>query len=117
MYMRILALDLGTASTRTHAHLLDTETGEIIRQAIATSASAFIDLLQSLKPDHVVTEPTPITGILVDICAAKEITIQVANIRDPAWQNRTSKTDRNDAELMARLAATGQLRTVLVPHR
>jgi transposase len=115
--MRILALDLGTASTKTHAHILDTETGEIQRQSFPTSIPEFLSILRRIKPNQVVVEPTTITGLLVDICQAENILIKVANVRDPAWQNRTNKTDRNDAELLARLAASGQLRTICVPPR
>jgi transposase len=115
--MRILALDLGTASTKTYVHILDTETGEIQRQSFPTSITEFLAILRRIKPDQVVVEPTPITGLLVDLCQAENIQVKVANVRDPAWQNRTNKTDRNDAELLARLAATGQLRTVCVPPR
>jgi len=116
--MRILALDLGSASTQTHAHLLDTESGEKpIRRAFPTMASAFLDVVKELLPDRVVVEATPISGHFVDLCEVLGLPIQVANVRDPAWQNRTSKTDRNDAELLARLSASGQLRTVEVPPR
>ena len=53
--MRILALDLGSASTQTHAHLLDTESGEKpIRRAFPTMASAFLDVVKELLPDRVV---------------------------------------------------------------
>lgn len=115
--MRILALDLGTTSTKTHAHILDTDTGEILRQSFPTTISEFLAVLRRIKPDQVVVEPTTITGLLVDVCQAVDIPIKVANVRDPAWQNRTNKTDRNDAELLARLAASGQLRTICVPPR
>jgi transposase len=115
--MRILALDLGTTSTKTHGYDLDTQTGVVKRPAIATSVGAFLDLLRNTAPDVVVAEPTPITGILVDTCRALEIPVKILNVRDPAWQNRTNKTDRNDAEMMANLVVTGHFRTVDIPTR
>jgi transposase len=115
--MRILALDLGTTSTKTHGYLLDTQTGHVTRPAITTSVGAFLDLLRNTAPDLVVAEPTPITGVLVDTCRAQEIPVKILNVRDPAWQNRTNKTDRNDAELMANLVVTGHFRTVDIPSR
>lgn len=119
--MRILALDLGSTSrkaTKTHATVLDTETGEIQRTALATTPTALLELIGTHRPDRVVLEVTTGCGWVVDLCreaAVKEV--QVANPNDPAWRNRTSKTDRSDADLLARLSAGGTLRTVHIPER
>jgi transposase len=56
-------------------------------------------------------------GYFVDMCRGANVPeVQVANPRDPAWRNRTSKTDRQDADLLAQLSASGPIRTVHVPE-
>jgi len=42
--------------------------------------------------------------------------VQVVNPKDEAWRNRPTKTDRHDADLLAKLSATGQVRIVHVPE-
>lgn len=119
--MLILALDLGSTSrkaTKTYATVLDTQTGEIERTAVPTTPTALLELIGTHRPDRVVLEVTTGSGWVVDLCheaAVKEV--QVANPNDPAWRNRTSKTDRRDADLLARLSAGGMLRTVHIPQR
>jgi transposase len=117
--MRILALDLGSASrtiTKTAVTVLVTETGEIIRTTVPTTPDALIALLRVHRPDRVVLEITRGCGWVVDLVRGCGVaTVQVANANDPAWLNRTSKTDRQDADLLARLSATEMLRTVHVP--
>jgi transposase len=118
--MIILALDLGCTSrkpTKTYATILDTETGEIQRTSVPTSATDFLALIRTHHPARVVMEITRGTGWVVDLCRGAQIAdVQIANPMDPAWQNRAVKTDRHDADLLARLSATGQLRTVHVPE-
>lgn len=119
--MRILALDLGSTSrktTKTYATLLDTDSGAIERTNVATSADALLSLIGTWRPERVVVEITRGCGWVVDLCRGAGVQeVQVANPMDPAWRNRTSKTDRNDADLLARLSGTGQLRTVHLPER
>lgn len=119
--MLILALDLGSTSrkpTKTFATILNTVTGEIQRTKVATEAEALIALARSHRPDRVVLEATRGSGWVVDLFRALAVKeIQVANPLDAAWRNRTSKTDRTDGDLLARLSASGQLRTVHVPER
>ncbi len=119
--MIILALDLGstcTKATKTAATMLDTDTGEIRRTKCQTSPADLVGLLDAYRPQRVVLEQTNGTGWVVDCLRGADVQdIQVVNTRDAAWRNRTSKTDRNDADLLARLSATGQLRTVHVPAR
>jgi transposase len=53
-----------------------------------------------------------------DVCCGAGIKeVQVAHPKDPAWCNRTVKTDQRDADLLAQLSASGQLRTVHMPDR
>lgn len=119
--MIILALDIGSTSakaTKTAASILDTESGEIQRTLVPTSVEGLLPLVDRFCPQRVVLEQTTGTGWMVDCLRAAGVSeVQVANTRDAAWQNRTSKTDRQDADLLARLSATGQLRTVHVPER
>jgi transposase len=115
--MKILGIDLGTSSTKSAATLLNSETGELQRTSFPTVIEEFIKIFELLTPDMVVVEPTPSTGLIVDLCQALSLKILVANTRDGAWLNRNSKTDKRDADLLARLAASGQLRTIHVPDR
>jgi len=118
--MRILACDLGSTSrraTKTYASLLDTNTGEVERTKCPTAPDDLIALIRGFRPERVVIEQTCGTGWVVDLCRGCEVEVQVVNPRDEAWKNRSSKTDRQDADLLAKLSATGQVRTVHVPAR
>lgn len=116
--MIILALDLGTTASKTAATILDTDTGATQRTSFATTPEQLLSQVRAHRPQRVVVECTRGTAWVVDLLRAAEVAeIQVANPKDPAWMNRTSKTDGRDADLLARLSATGQLRTVHVPER
>lgn len=119
--MRILSFDLGCTSrkaTKTDLTVLDIETGETIRSSIPTTATALVSAIKTHRPDRVVMEITLGTGWVVDLCRAAGVgEIQVVNPMDEAWRNRTSKTDRRDADLLAKLSAVGQVRTVHVPTK
>lgn len=119
--MLILALDLGStcrAATKTFATLQDTLSGEIRRTSVPTSPEGLLGLVRTHRPDRVVLEQTSSTGWVVDLLRAAEVPeIQVVNPKDEAWRNRTSKTDSQDADLLAKLSATGQVRTVHVPEK
>jgi transposase len=118
--MLILALDLGSTcrkSTKTFATVLNTITGELDRTSVPTSPDGLLGLLRMHAPDRIVLEQTSSTGWVVDLLRGAGATdIQVVNPRDEAWRNRTTKTDRHDADLLAKLSVTGQLRTVHVPE-
>jgi len=116
--MIILALDLGSTATKTAATILDTESAAIQRTSFATTPDQILKQLDTHRPQRVVLECTRGSGWVVDLLRGAGVAeVQVANAKDPAWQNRTSKTDGRDADLLARLSATGQLRTVHVPER
>ncbi len=119
--MRILAMDLGCASrtiTKTSITVLDTDTGAIERTAVPTSPHDLLGVLRAHQPHRVVLEATRGCGWVVDLSRAAGISeVHIANPMDEAWRNRTSKTDRKDADLLARLSATGQIRLVHVPER
>jgi transposase len=119
--MLILALDLGSTSrkaTKTYATVLNTDSGEIQRTSVPTTSVGLLELIGAYRPTRVVVEVTRGCGWVMDLCRGAGVEeIQAANPMDPAWRNRTSKTDRNDADLLARLSASGQLRTVHIPKR
>jgi transposase len=113
--MRILGLDLGTPTSKTAASLLDTDTGERERTMVPTHPSDLMRLVRHWSPHRVVVEATHATGWVVDLLRALDVAVQVVNPRDPAWVNRTVKTDRQDADLLTLLSASGQVRTVVIP--
>ena len=118
--MIIFGVDLGSTSgkpSKSYISVLDTETGEIQRTSCPTTADALLSQLGAFRPHRVVVEQTIGTGWFVDMCRGANVPeVQVVNPRDPAWRNRTSKTDRQDADLLAHLSTTGQVRTVHVPE-
>lgn len=114
--MRILGIDLGTTTAKTAATLLDSSTGAIERFTVATTTTSLADLLRRVRPDRAVFEVTTLTGMLADLCRELQIPFQ-AVAADKAWRNRPSKTDRRDADLLARLSLAGQVREVHVPDR
>jgi transposase len=114
--MRILGLDLGTPTSKTAASLLDTDTGERQRTMTPTHPSDLMQMVRRWSPQRVVLEATHATGWVVDLLRALDLEVQVVNPRDPAWVNRTVKTDRQDADLLTMLSASGQVRTVVIPE-
>lgn len=118
--MLILALDLGSScrkSTKTFATLLDTDSGEIQRTSVPTTPEGLLGLIRTHHPNRVALEQTSSTGWVVDLCRAAGVPdVQVINPKDEAWRNRNTKTDRHDADLLAKLSASGQVRTVHVPE-
>jgi len=114
--MRILGLDLGTPTSKTAASLLDTDSGERQRSMVSTHPSDLMHLVRRWSPQRVVLEATHATGWVVDLLRALGVEVQVVNPRDPAWVNRSVKTDRQDADLLTILSASGQVRTVVIPE-
>lgn len=119
--MIILALDLGTSSakiaTKTYATVVETDTGAIDRASVPTTPESLLKLVNTHRPQRVVLEVTRGCGWVVDLLRGAGVPeVQVANPMDDAWRNRSKKTDKHDADLLARLSATGQLRTVHIPE-
>lgn len=114
------AIDLGSTSakpTKSFATRLDTSTGEMMRSSFPTTPSALLEALAAAKPDRVIVEQCVGVGWVVDLCHGAQIKqVLVVNPRDPAWKNRKTKTDRQDADLLAHLSASGQVSTVHVPE-
>jgi transposase len=117
--MNILAFDLGTPSSKTALAALQSDTPDRPIQAmIPTTAEALLQAVDRYQPDVIVIEATSGIGWVTDLLRshASKPRVLVANPRDEAWRNRTSKTDRKDAVLLAKLALTGQLKTVQIPE-
>src|SRR6185436_4989539 len=112
---KILALDLGKFKTETGG--LDTDTGEIRFQRIASNRHYMSRLLKKEQPDVVVFEACTMAGWVFDLCQELGIPAKVANTSGEAWKfkNLKRKTDRDDAERLARLKSMGELPTVYVP--
>lgn len=64
-----------------------------------------------------VVEQTLRTGRLVDMCRGANVPKVHGQPTRTRLVHRTSKTDRQDADLLAQLSTTGQLRTVHVQWR
>ena len=89
----------------------------IERTSVPTTVEALLSLVRAHRPNRAVLEVTRGCGWVVDMLRGAEIAeIQVANPMDEAWRNRSKKTDKHDADLLAKLSVTGQLRTVHIPQ-
>lgn len=116
--MHILSFDLGTPSSKTALAALSSDSPDRPMQAmIPTTAEALVQAVDRYQPDVIVIEATSGVGWVTDLLRSHPSSprVLVANPRDEAWRNRTSKTDRKDAVLLAKLALSGQLNTVHVP--
>lgn len=115
--MKILGIDLGTTRSKTAASLLETDSAEIKRTSVPTSATELMDMFRRWTPDLIVMEATANVGWVVDLCRAMGLRFIVAKTTDEAWRNRSTKTDRRDADLLARLGACNQIRAVHIPEQ
>lgn len=113
--MRILAIDLG--KRKSVAGLFDTTKEKVVFATVEMTPAAFHKLFTELDPDRVVIEIGPTAGWICDLASELAIPIQVANVNEQAWRWRAvrKKTDRVDTEKLARLSASGDLKTVHVP--
>ncbi len=117
--MEILGIDLGTTSTKSVSTLLDTETGELQRSSFPTSTDAFIKLFNAARPERVVVEPTPATGLIVDLCQAMKIEIIVANTRGAMVHGKIVRAKRTSE---TQISSHGyrpavRLRSIHIPDR
>lgn len=113
--MKILALDLG--KFKTVACYFDSDTSQSEYRTIKTVPFGIQDMVERYRPDRVIFEIGPSAGWVHDIIAGKGVEVEVANPNTEGWRwrNVKSKTDRKDAEKLARLSAMGQLPTVYLP--
>lgn len=84
---------------------------------VASTIEALEVMAQSLEPDDVVVlEATSGAGLIADLIRPHVGAVLVANTRRlPQISKAKAKTDRLDARMLARLAATGFLETVWAP--
>jgi transposase len=113
--MTRVGLDAHARST--HGAAIDVRTGELTRRRFGVGTEEVIDWLGSLPgPVHAVYEAGPTGFALYRAARAAGIAIEVIapgkTARPPAER---VKTDRRDAELLARLSLAGQLRPIAVP--
>ena len=116
--MRILGVDLGRFNRLSHARLLVTETGETAATTTPTTPEGLRRVIGEQRPELIVIEPCTATGWVSDLCRSVGVRLLVANTNHPAWRwrNRSEKSDRSDARMLAQLAAMNQLESVHVPE-
>lgn len=113
--MTWVGLDVHARST--HAAAIDVQTGELRRARFGGSSAEVVDWLGDLpQPVRAVYEAGPTGFALYRAAQAAGIAVDVVA---PGKTARPSgdrvKTDRKDAELLARLALAGQLTAIAVP--
>lgn len=113
--MMILAMDLGKFKTVACIYRTEDHTSKF--RTIRTSPEDVAKLILKHLPDRVVFEIGPAAGWVYDVATSNVQEVQVANVNHEAWRwrNVKSKTDRKDAEKLAKLSAMDQLPTVHMP--
>ena len=113
--MTVVGLDVHARST--HAAAIDLVTGELVRARFGPGVEAVIEWLASRRaPVRAVYEAGPTGFGLVRAAQAAGIDVSVcAPGKTPRASGDRVKTDRKDAELLARLLLAGQLRPITVP--
>lgn len=112
--MTWVGLDVHARST--HAAAIDLMTGELKRARFGAGSEAVVDWLAQLPSPRAVYEAGPTGFALFRAARARGIAIDVvapSKTARPAGDR--VKTDRKDAELLARLGLAGQLHVVAVP--
>jgi transposase len=109
-----VGLDVHARST--HAAAIDLETGELTRARFGAGSDEVVDWLAKLPQPRAVYEAGPTGFALFRAARAKGVRIDVVA---PGKTARPAadrvKTDRKDAELLARLGMAGQLQAIAVP--
>lgn len=113
--MTVAGLDVHARST--HVAALDVQTGELRRARFGVGTEAVIGWLQQLpQPLHACYEAGPTGFALYRAAAEAGVRIDVvAPSKTPRACGDRIKSDRKDAELLARLLLAGQLKIVAVP--
>jgi transposase len=109
---KILAIDLGKFNSE--VCVFDSGTGEIGFQRISSDRLYIRRVLELEGADVVVFEACTMAGWVFDLCRELGLRAKVANTSSEAWKfkNLKRKTDRDDAERLARLEAMGELPVV-----
>ena len=112
---KILTIDLGKFNSE--VCVFHTGTGEIRFQRIGSDRHYIQRVLEVERPDVVVFEACTMAGWVYELCQALGLRAKVANTTSEAWKfkNLKRKTDRDDAERLARLEAMGELPEVRIP--
>jgi transposase len=113
--MTWVGLDVHARST--HAAAIDTMTGELVRRRFAAGLTEPVAWLESLTgPVRACYEAGPTGFGLYRAATEVGIAIEViAPSKTPRGPGDRVKTDRRDAELLARLLLAGSLKAVVVP--
>jgi transposase len=115
--MDILALDLG--KHKSVLCRLDTATGKETYGKVDTTPAAMHDLITKENPGRVVFEIGTPAGWLHDLCVTLGVRVDVVNPFDErwSWKKVKIKTDRTDAQKLAKLAQMDELPTVKIAPR
>ena len=113
--MTYVGLDVHARST--HAAAIDVLSGELRRARFGAGSEAVIGWLQALpQPLRACYEAGPTGFALYRTAEAAGVRVEVvAPSKTPRAAGDRIKTDRKDAELLARLLLAGQLKFVAVP--
>jgi transposase len=114
---RILAIDLGKFKSVTC--FLDTSSNDMEFWTMSTDRQYLLTVLKKYDPDLVVIESCGLAGWVHDVCTSEGFEVLVCNPNQEAWKwrNVKRKTDRDDAQKLAKLAALGQLIPVYIPSQ
>ena len=113
--MSLVGLDVH--ASQTHAAVLDTATGELRATRLRMAPVQVVEFLATLPaPVRAVYEAGPTGFGLARVAADRGIDVRVvAAGKVPRASGDRVKTDRRDAERLARLLAAGELRFAFVP--
>jgi transposase len=113
--MTFAGLDVHARSI--HAAAIDVQTGELRRVRFGAGSEEAISWLQALpQPVRACYEAGPTGFALYRAAEAAGVPVEVvAPSKTPRAPGDRIKTDRKDAELLARLLRAGQLKFVTVP--
>jgi transposase len=112
--MTYVGLDVHARST--HAAAIDLSTGELRRARFGAGSEQVIEWLEALPASLACYEAGPTGFALYRAAAAAGVRVEVvAPSKTPRAPGDRIKSDRKDAELLARLLLAGQLKFVAVP--
>jgi len=117
MQETMTAVGLDVHARSTHAAAINVMTGELVRSRFGGNASQVVEWLSGLPgPVRAVYEAGPTGFGLARAAAVAGVEVMVAApSKTPRAKGDRVKTDRKDAELLARLLLAGQLKPVVVP--
>ena len=113
--MKLVGLDVH--AQQTHAGVLDRSSGELWTRKLKTAPVGVVDFLETLGPQLIaVYEAGPSGFALARAAAERDLDVRVcAPGLIPKKPSDRVKTDRRDAERLARLLVAGELSFVRIP--